>query len=476
MTAKTEYIVFEKQGRVYLSDILDMTSYDLYQSQLHYSICENLSKIRSTNLEEYKFLTNLYSLKSSLTRSATALTYYIINSESTLQEINVNKKLLLILDPRLLVGVKVNIELSNDPDYVDKSYLLLLLAKSFTHFLFRKFTPKKIPNYLIVRGWVETTSKMYEKEILDGLILLYPFALNFKRQFRFVLWCIKNKVRFHFSGMPYPIWLIIKNLFSGIEFDIIIMHAEMQANSLHSKEVLAYKPKVIFTSDEFETGVFILYEKLIPAGVYIVNTAHGVGQYCPNTAYNEFRVLSKTQSDFYSYRNPETKYVDIKHTGSKIVGIDSYKVSAQKPIAIILIHQPFKEAAYHAEYSVMQFIDRCLLEYSREKKVMYFVKIHPNFKSSIFQRNNNGFKGEIVKNWSDLNLYRLIFITINSTVFFDVKGLAPILVYAGSTFNPSVYFPNPLSKFNETNLVSKLNQLMNTNSWVEAARIHAGHE
>ena len=477
MKTKDEYILLKDGRKILLSDILRASPFDLYQTSLHYDICMELSKRRTTAVVEQQLLTNLYALKSRLVRSATALSVYISNCDSRVVEFCVSSKLLALLNPTLTKDSIIRDWRGKEPDYLDKSQGVLLLVKAIVHRVFRlmpRMPRRRVAHDVLVRGWVEVTSKMYENEVRQGIVLIYPFALNFLRQLKFVAWCSREKICFEFSGLPYSITKIAMQLVSGVPCDQILLNAERTANRQHGQELLRRKPKVIFTSDEFETGAFLLYERLVAAGVRVVNTAHGVGQYCPNICYSEFRVISDSQSRFYRVRNPLVKYSLLPTSNLRIDGVDHYKISRKKPLALVLVHQPFEASALHAEDNAMRFLDETLFAASRKYSVNYFVKMHPNHRTEIFRPNRSELKGQAVYEWRDLNKFRLIFVTVNSSVVLDVRGLGPVLVYAGASFYPSLYFPEPLLSINESNAESVLEWLMSAENWAHASAVHAG--
>lgn len=477
MKLNNQYIVLKNGKKIKISEILRLSSFDLYQTSLHYDICLGLSKRRASDMVEQRFLMNLYALKSSLVRSATALTAYIYNSNSPVAEFFICSKLLSILNPELTKDVIVHDWHGREPGYLNKSQGLLLLAKAVAHKLFRLMTQisqRRNGGEFLVRGWVEVTPKMYETEVRCGTVLIYPFALNLIRQVKFIAWCSKEKINYELAGLPYSITKIAAQLAVGVSCDLILLDAEKNANRLHGEELLLRQPKAIFTSDEFETAAFLLYEELLASGVRVVNTAHGVGQYCPHICYSEFRVISDSQGRFYKERNPLIKYSLLPASNSRIAGIDQYEMSLEKPLAFVLVHQPFAESGLIAEDIAMRNLDDALLAMSQKLSITYFVKMHPNSNTRFFRMHRNKLKGQAIYDWSDLNKFRLIFVTVNSSVALDVRGLGPALVYAGTSFEPSLYFPEPILCIDESTAESVLESLMSVENWARASAVHAG--
>jgi hypothetical protein len=477
MNLKNQYILLIDGEKIFLSEVLRLSSFDLYQTSLHFDVSQKLAKYCATDIVEQRLLTNLFALKSSLARSATALTAYIENSHLAVAEFCISSKLLSLLNPKLTKNSIVHDWSGKEPEYIDLSHGILLLLKAIAHNFFRllsRVSRRHGARDILVRAWVEVTPKMYQNEVCQGIVLIYPFALNFKRQLKFIIWCSKCAIRYEFSGLPYSISKIFVQLVKKIPCYQILLSAEKNANLQHCEELLKQGPKSIFTSDEFEIGAFLLYEKLVATGVSVVNTAHGVGQYCPYICYSEFRVISNYQSLFYRERNSSVKYSLLPPSNLRVAGIDRYELSLSKPLAFVLVHQPFKESGLTAEDFAMNYLDETLCDVSRELSVNYFIKMHPNYSDGVFWKRKSIFKGQAVYKWSDVNDFRLVFITVNSSVVLDVRGLGPALVYAGATFAPSLYFPEPIFSINKSNAELVLKSLISIENWVQASSLHAG--
>lgn len=468
-----ESITFFDGSVVVVREIIDRTSFDLYQSAIHYSICHELARTRSTNETTRMVLENIFSLKSPVARKATAIVEYAESSTIQVSSIRVGKSVFeaLPLDWKRRFKVEV-IESLKEP-LVDWRNVVLLILKAVMHRIFRLAPVCVQPATPIVRSWVEVSEKMYPMEVRRGHVLVYPFALKFARQLKFLRWCRKERVRFSLMGAPYNIPRILRSIFRREPNDLIMAKAEISANNLHGLELIRLKPQIVLTSDEYETGSFVMHRQLLAAGVNVINTAHGVGNYCPNVAYREFRFISEAQANFYKERNSSICFVPIVPEVRRSNGLSHYSSKITAPPALVLVHQPFDTSMLNAEAEALKRLDGMLSVLSKKLGVPYFIKMHPNFRRMSPFTSGYRYFGEAASNWSVLDVFRPIFVTINSTVFFDVRGAAPIIVFRGKTFNPSIYFPGSFISFNFDDAEAIICGLLDSSSWIKAASIHA---
>ena len=471
--SSNEFVLHTDGRKVLLSDIVRETSFDLYQTQVHYEICRTLSERAGTDPTTRKVLENIYVLKSSQTRAASALVAYMSSTATPIACIGVNSSVRSLLPASVLTGVSLADWRGPASQYVAFGHVALLIAKSILHRVFRCFERKRQPGGTVVRGWVEVTAQMYPAEIQQGRLLIYPFALNVARQLRFILRCRRTGIDFSLAGQPYPLVRAFRMLFARVPHDMILAELEVIANQRHAEELLRERPQCLFTSDEFEAASFVLHDRLIAGGIRVVNTAHGVGNYCPHISYSEFRVLSDSQHAFYVKRNPSVQYTLLGSMPSRTMPLEPYRASLQKPAMLVLIHQPFEDSRLPAEAQAQRRLDVVLSEVARRLSIEYAIKMHPNHRSKQIGRAKAAFNGKPIYDWATLGAWRPIFVTINSTAFFDARGIAPVLVYAAPTFEPSLYFPQPFLTITVDAAEQTLRRLLSPLGWARAASLHA---
>lgn len=468
-----ETVLHADGRRVSLDDIVRETSFDLYQTELHYEICRGVAHRRSDDPVARKVLENLYALKSNAARKATALVAYVQRSAVPVQGLCVNASVREMLPPGWGQGVRIEPWTGAAEPLIGWNHVGLLLAKALLHRLFRLFAGRSAAGDTLVRAWVEVSAAMYPTEMRRGQVLVYPFALKVMRQVRFLRWCRREGIRTSLAGMPYSLPAILAGLLRRQPNDLLLAQAEIRANARHAQELLARRPRQLMTSDEFETASLVLYQPLLAAGVKVVNTAHGVGNYCPHIAYSDFRVLAPAQSDFYLKRNPDIRYIPLATEKRQIKGLSHYSKAAGKPAVLVLIHQPFDLSPLRAEEAVQAQLDAELARLAQVLCLQYLVKMHPNSSQARKGATHRSFQGEPVYDWAVLDAFRPVFVTINSTVFFDARGVAPVLVYAGPTFEPALYFTPPIMTITLQDAEKALRGLLSEEAWMRAAAFHA---
>lgn len=472
-TNPTEHILLADGSRVLLDEILLGTSFDLYQTAEHYDICLRAARSESSDPMVQKVLANLFALKSTTARKATALAAFFRRAEPRIEAISVAPGVRAMLPDCVVEGVRFETWRGPDESHIAWNHVVLLLCKAVLHRLFRLYPGAPERGATLLRTWVEVSASLYPDALLTGEVLIYPFALNVRRQWRFYRWCRQKKLNMRLAGLPYRPLQILSDIVSRRPNHMILARAEVSANASHALELLEHVPREVLTSDEFETGSLALHQVLLAAGVEVINTAHGVGNYCPFVAYSRFRVLSRSQSTFYAQRNPAIAFDLIPNDSHKLDGLPPYSASSGKPLAVVLVHQSFELTQLVAEGRAQKRIDVLLAQLAAQLGFKYLIKMHPNSRRPKGDGKFGAFAGEPIYDWSSLASFRPVFVTINSTVFLDVRGIAPALAYAGPTFDPRLYFPSPVMTFTSENIESILRHLSDNGNWLSAAAFHA---
>jgi hypothetical protein len=409
-------------------------SNSLFQSKLHYEVCGFIArKYQPSNILR-KIIENLYASKSLRIRTITALVWFVENHKGEIDKIYVFEDIFELLASRGLCADDVKVIGPWGTEYVDRKHYRTLFLKVFANRLYRLFSKSIPPGSVIVRGWVDVTEAMYSAVLETAELRIYPFPFGLKRQIRFILGCIRKKYKISLDGLPYSVGSAVR-LFSLKEGgDEALALIELNAYQEYANKLLRTNPESIYTSDEFEVGGVAMYTPLIEAGVSVTNTAHGVGLYCPHVCYTDFFGFSFSQGEFYASFNSNIKVHKRSHS-NVVLPLQWAKDVVNCPPAFVLIHQNFEDYGCQAEEEILCRIAREVSEISLALDVKYFVKLHPNLPSGSAAEVSRKFGATHVLSWEGLHGFRPIFITINSTTFFDTKGYGPTLVLASSIFN-----------------------------------------
>ncbi|MDE3740184.1 hypothetical protein PSH28_26585 [Pseudomonas resinovorans] len=470
---KVEKVLLRSGRRVSSRDIYSLVSSSLFQSKLHYEVCELMAGQHCTSKLVKHVIENLYSSKSRRIRVVSALIWFVEYWQDDIEKIFVLEDVANILVRRGVCESKIEVVGEWRSAYIEKKFYFTLIVKAFANRIY-SFLSKPIPHgSVIVRGWVEVTASMYSSVLESAELRVFPFPYGVKRQARFVRDCKRKSIKCSLDGLPYSIVSAVCLFFMGKRADKAMALIECEAYHNYARKLLMSKPKSIFTSDEFEAGAVAMYSLLIEAGVSVTNTAHGVGLYCPHVAYTSFKGFTLPQGEFYAIRNPDVD-VGLRSQRNIILPLQRAEDAICFAPAFVLIHQNFEDYECLADAAALREVAGKVSEVSRNLGINFYVKIHPNTPVEAASGVAKKFGGAPVLKWEELDGVRPIFITINSTTFFDTRGYGPMLVYTGPSFHPELYFGNDFFDFTIDDLEGKLENLLQPNKWLEAAIFHRG--
>ncbi|MCP2071228.1 UNVERIFIED_ORG: hypothetical protein J2Y77_000664 [Pseudomonas lini] len=466
----TEHVLLAGGRVIPFSDIRSRYSLSIFQTELFYTVCEYMAKQAGARDVAYKVLANLYALKSSRVKDLVSLLYFLKEEGHSCIQIRGYEDAVNLLDefhheimPRVVsLG-------SNHIPYLARSTTLFIVLKIALHRLFRIFSGRSIGATSIVRGWVEVTDSMYKDRLASSVLLLYPFPYGIARQFRFFRTCKKSGLRVRLAGLPYSWRHLSGLLFHPCDSALRVVEAEVQAYVDYADELLAQGVRTVYTSDEFEVASVALYERLIANGVKVVNTAHGVGLYAPFVAYSEFRGVNFAQADFYRRRCPDLTPV-VREGKNTQLALARAEDALDLPPAVVLLDQNFLDFQCLAEDRALKSTYETLETLCARDGLPLFVKIHPNSKDDSASKASGSVRR--VRRWEDINGVRPIFVTVNSTAFYDVQGHGPILICDERSFFPEIYFGERLMTYTLDNLELSIEKLVDSANWMAAARLH----
>lgn len=467
-----EKILMQNGEYLRLDEACSFSSNSLFQSRLHYEVCELIARKYQGSLLLRKIIENLYSSKSHRVRVITALVWFVEQYNDDIDKIYVFEDIFEVLTSRGLCKDAVTVIGPWGSEYIDRKHYRTLILKVFVNRLYRLFSRPIPKGSIIIRGWVEVTEAMYSAVLESAELRIYPFPFGVKRQTRFILDCRRKKYRMSLDGLPYSVGLAVRLFFLKSGGDEALALIELKAYQAYAKKLLRINPKSIYTSDEFEAGGVALYTPLIQAGVSVTNTAHGVGLYCPHVAYTDFLGFSLSQGGFYASRNTNIS-VRLRSHANVVLPLQVAKDVVNFPPVFVLIHQNFEDYGYQVEEEILYQIARKVSKVSLASNVKYFVKLHPNLPSGLAAEVSRKLGATPILKWEGLCGFRPVFITINSTTFFDTRGFGPTLVYNGPSFFPELYFGKNFLGFSIDNLSQQLSDLIQPQKWLEASFCHA---
>ncbi len=461
-----EMVLLSGGKRITLTEIQLGTSADLYQTEILYKVTEKLAAHITTSPHLQPVLMNLLSLKSSRAKQIAALLSFIENNKKNILEVTVKKDIAKILAGLPQYRFTYKTIPGDSPNLIERKHSIQALLKAILHRAFRLLRHTPPSDSTLIRSWVEVTIKMFPEIYKSAELRIFPFALGLKRQIQFIKYCRENQLMHSLDGLPYSIPRAFINIFRNASRPLKMAEFEHLANHKYANEVLSWKPKKVYTSDEFEVGAISLHRTLLDNGVAVINCAHGVGWYCPYVAYKEFWAITLEQGEFYSLRYPK---INVKLRGGQNSKLPFSKEDCIKnPPALVMIHQNFEDHSLHAEDAAQIRIARLLESASRSYDLPFLIKMHPNTTDDNKKKVASILGGKPLVGWADLKQHRPIFFLINSTTFFELREIAPILVYEADSFAPETYFGSSYNSFTEGNCLEKINQLLAVDEWESA--------
>lgn len=420
-----------------LIEVTDLSefSFDLFQTAEHLESAELIAKRLGFEGIEFEVAVNQLFLKSPRARKLTALRWLALKAHAVSIVVRIAPEL---WEPSFFPP-NATPEFAPESGYLcDVSFKqsLVFASKVIAHRVFRIFRSHHYQGGNVTRAWVEVSEKMYPQMFSDSHVLLYPFPLNFLRQFRFFKRAIRSGGHVSLEGVPYEMKGLLLPFVPAANRLKHLVKFEHDAYIRHAQDFMDSGVQEIRTSDEFEVGAVALYKRVGEFGIRSLNSAHGVGNYGPYQAYNKFEILSARQSEFYRLRNSEMEFSERKMAGLDARGADS---GATIEVTLVFIHQNFSDLNLVYEDRIQTKAIRILKEIAKDLAMSFVVKAHPNTREKQIAMMSLAFRAKVSR---DIRFAEIkpIFVTLNSTAFFDFRHLGPVVFYAEGSLNPNVYF------------------------------------
>lgn len=447
MSAQTVAVQFDDGRLVDGGELRRELSADIFQRQAHYDLAGSFAEAAGAPAKVEPVLHNLLAMKSSLLRDISAALFIFDHDPDKIREIRVAPSIAKVLEkfsPHAPI-----IEMPGmDAELISRKTVLTTIAKAMAHRFYRLRRKPYVAGKALVRAWVDVTLKMYAEEVKSAQIRVFPFPLNRRRQKDFLYELKRQRINWARDGLPYRILALGRLLTAGpARRPLAVAQFEHDAFTGFASEVARAGAGPVYTSDEFEVGAVSAGNAFHVSGTRYVNSAHGVGFYCPRTAYSHFRFLTKSQEDFYRRSSPKTIFLRRK-TANFAMAPATFRNDDRA--SVVFVHQDFRSAGLQAEAHVEEQIISRLDELKLPGHVSKYVKIHPNADPHLVGSTLADCR--IATQWNDIEGGRSLFLIINSTAFYDLTGAGDIAVFEGFSFSPGIYLEGEYSRFDLKNL------------------------
>jgi hypothetical protein len=430
-------------------------SADIFQRRAHYDLAGAFAQAAGTSADVEPVLHNLLASKSSLIRDIGAALFVFEHDRDAVKAICVAPAVAQVVAGFAPEAPVVQMAGLSE-ELVGRKIALVAVAKAIAHRLYRLRRKPLTAGKAVIRAWVDVTLKMYAEEAKEAQLRVYPFPLNRHRQKTFVSELTRKRIGWSYDGLPYPLLKIGNVLMAGRQRrPSAIAQFEHDAFVGFASEVVGAGAGPVYTSDEFEAGAVSAGPVFRAAGTHYVNSAHGVGFYCPLTAYSHFRYLTKSQKDFYRVHSPETQFLR-RQTGNFV--LERPPRQAGDEASIVFVHQDYESAGLPAETRAEKEIITRLDNIKLSGKVKKYIKIHPNADPQPIERYVRDCKVSL--NGTDIGAGPCLFLTINSTAFYDLIDVGEFAVFKDYSFTPEIYLEGYYKSFNLDNLQQVINDWM----------------
>lgn len=455
-------------------EVLAGTSADLFQTDAYYALAAAVAAGVAVPAELRPVLENLLAMKSRPVREFAALIDYMTRNGGLVASGSVSLWALGALEERFpAVTWRAA---SETPVLIGRRAALDIVAKAVLHRLYGLFRRPYPSGGTVVRAWVEATFGMYTAEMETADVRVFPFAFNPRRQWRFLQQLKERRLRWSFDGLPYRLSDLLRVLFAGAATrPAAIARLEHRAFARYGRALAAAKVASVLTSEEFEVGSVAAGRELREAGIVCVNSAHGVGIYCPNVCYSELVYLTGWQAKFYAARDPLLRLRRRSRPNITMPASSVAWPTSDRP-ALVFVDQCYRAIGMRAEASIEDQVLRLLHDIGGRRGIPVILKTHPNFPAAgatILQ----ALPGLVLAaRWDDIAGVRPVFITINSTAFYDLRSLAPVLAYRSGTFLPEVYFDGAFVPFGPDELEHRALSLVDPAAWEAQVRLQQNED
>ncbi|CCF20870.1 protein of unknown function [Pseudorhizobium banfieldiae] len=442
MTARSVIVRFADGRSVDGWSLREELSADVFQRQAHYDLAGAYAQAICTSPGVEPVLHNLLALKSPLIRDVSAALFVFERDPEAVTELQVAPNISAVLR-RFRPQMPIVENQSLNAELVSRRAALTTAAKAIAHRLYRMRRRPYVGGKAVVRAWVEVTLKMYAREVKNAQVRVFPFPLNRHRQKEFLDELRRQRIDWTRDGLPYRLSSAAGLIAAGGN-DRALAMAKFERDAFvdFASEVVRSGAGPVFTSDEFELGAVAAGQAFRVAGLHYVNSAHGVGFYCPRTAYSHFRYLTASQREFYGRSSPETQFVP-RQTANFVLAEPPSPTNGRA--SVVFVHQDFRGAGLPAEADVEEQIMERLDALKLPAHVSKYVKVHPNANPQHLSGRLRDCS--VATEWNHIEFGRCLFLMINSTAFYDLIGAGDIAVFKDVSFSPELYLEGEYQHF-----------------------------
>jgi hypothetical protein len=457
-------VIRQDGAQVSLEQLSGEVSASLFQTDKHYALCAEVARAQVTDEGVFKVLHNLLALKSRVLMGLSALLAE--------PELGLPPPRQVVLSPALVRavgqtlsarGIEV-VPLPHDTPLLPRSVAVAFFLKAVLHRLYRLVARPVLAGVPMVRAWVDVTDVMYDQLYERAQVRVFPFSHGMRRQLAYVRSLGRRGVRWSFDGVPFRVADALAALLApGATRHLRLARAEWLAYDRFGRELLRAGVKEVYSSDEYEVGAVAAGARLRQGGAAYVNTAHGIGLYCPQVAYTRFDYLNDYQAAFYR-RMGNPMALNKREKMNSRLPFERNELEQADPLALVYVHQNFEAYNLPSERAAQDRIMGALSPLARSLGLQAVLKLHPNTPAARFRADLPA-DVRVAGRWDELRGLRPVFLTIYSTAYYELAPVAPVLVYRAPTYSPQVYLDGEFQTFDVSDLAERVAPLRDRATW-----------
>jgi len=321
---------------------------------------------------------------------------------------------------------------------VDRRGLIRILLKIAAHWLFAALglvaarTRKRADLHIYRKCYADDIENVFDPLEAGVLRHVFPFPLNLRRQWRYLALLKQTHKPFVLAGYPYAPADVIDFLRNRTVASLRKLEARAQIR-LGRAIKRQRKWTCIQLSDEFDICSLDFVRTLRRPDLRVINSAHGVGKYFPVHAYDEFRVLTRLQQEYYRATRP-CHYVMNKFLPSRPAAPAGETISTG--MKLVFVSQTFGPAGKYLAQCEDEVLDLLATSLGGRTDLELLIKPHPN-RSTFLERK----PFSILRSLDNLGSPgKTIFVSFFSTSYLDPAFRGRHLLLRYGVIRPEICF------------------------------------
>lgn len=283
--------------------------------------------------------------------------------------------------------------------------------------------------------YVDDIENVFDPDAPGVVRFIFPFPLNAGRQWRYLKALRNKRYPFTLAGYPYGLTDLIRFLAKRDIRALERLEARAQIRLGHTIRQQR-NWEVVELSDEFDICSLDFVGAVRRPGLRIVNAAHGVGKYFPVHAYDEFRVLTRKQEEYYeTLRHCDYVLSQLRSSSQAQRKAPQLPATAES-LQLVFVSQTSGRTGAYLERCESEVLDRLADEFVGHSNVELLIKTHPNRSTPVEARGFRALTSLMALRSPD----HVVFVSFFSTSHIDPSFRGTCLLLTYDLIRPGICF------------------------------------